>query len=132
MFHQLGMVVVSLGIVIVLVILFKFIRFTISVYRFLRLAFEVIFLYENIFSDLLELDFEEQPITVFSRRHELNFSSTNGASIEMERIVNEALRCYDRLGNIVNFNDYFEEIKERLLEIGAEIRVIRMKPKSVE
>lgn len=132
MFHQLGMVVVSLGIVIVLIILFEFIRFTISVYRFLRLAFEVIFLYENIFSDLLELDFEEQPITVFSRRHELNFSSTNEASIEMERIVNEALKCYDNLGNIVNFNDYFEEIKERLLEIGAEIRVIRMKPKSVE
>ena len=62
----------------------------------------------------------------------MNFSSTNEASIEMERIVNEALRRYDKLGNIVNFNDYFEEIKERLLEIGAEIRVIRMKPKSVE
>ena len=132
MFHQLGMVVGSLGIVIVLVILFKFIRFTISVHRFLRLAFEVIFLYENIFSDLLELDFEEQPITVFSRRHELNFSSTNEASKEMERIVNEALRRYDKLGNIVNFNDYFEEIKERLLESGAEIRGIRMEPKSVE
>ena len=35
MFHQLGMVVVSLGIVIVLIILFEFIRFIISVFRFL-------------------------------------------------------------------------------------------------
>ena len=34
--------------------------------------------------------------------------------------------------NLKELCDYFEEIKERLLEIGAEIRVIRMKPKSVE
>ena len=55
----------------------------------------------------------------------LYFSNTDEVIIEFEKIVQEALEYYDRLGQIAIIDSSFNSYKRELLQICSDIRIRR-------
>ena len=111
---------------IISLIAFVIIEVAVPIWRFIIKADEVIKLY-GIFKEILRMDFsKEEDIEVSYGKRKLKFANTNEASIEFEKLVHEALECYDKLGWIsVVGADAFRAEKDELIHICSEVRTLR-------
>lgn len=115
----------SFIILIIFLIAFIIIKIAVPMWRFMVRADAVIKLYV-LFKELLKKDFsKEEKIEVSYGKYKLKFANTNEASIEFEKLVNEAFEYYDKLGWIAIADDTFKAQKDELIRICSEVRTLR-------
>lgn len=108
-------------------------KIAIPMWRFLIRADSAIQLYDLFKKEVLERDFQtKSPIILSYGKYTLIFSNTNEASIEIERILNDALSYYDKLGLIAVVVDDFKVQKDELIRICYEIWTLRWKKQKCE
>ena len=105
------------------------VKVALSMWRFMIRADAVINLY-SLFKEILKKDFSKEnkiELTYVSKSHlyKLEFSNTNEASIEFEKIVQEALEYYDELRWIAIIDNSFKIKQKELLQICSEVRMMR-------
>ena len=118
-----------LFITIVILVVICLVKVALPMWRFMSRVDAVINLY-SLFKELLKEDFsEENKIRLTydngNHKYKLEFSNTNEASIEFEKIVQEALEYYDKLGWIAIVDNSFEVQQKELLQICFEVRMMR-------
>lgn len=126
MLHQF-FAILFISIVTLVVILI--VKIALPMWRFMIRADAVIELY-SLFKELLKKDFsKENKIELTygngSHKYKLEFSNTSEASIEFEKIVQEALEYYDKLGWIAIVDNSFQVQQKELLQICSEVRMMR-------
>lgn len=126
MLHQF-LAIFFISIVTLVVILI--VKVVLPMWRFMIRADAVIELY-SLFKELLKKDFsKEDKIKLTygngSHKYELEFSNTSEASIEFEKIVQEALEYYDKLGWIAIADNSFKVQQKKLIQICSEVRTMR-------
>ena len=95
------------------------------------MADAVIHLY-GIFKEILKMDFsKKEEIEIPYGKYTMKFSNTNEASIEFEKLVNEALEYYDKLGWIAIVIDAFKVQKDVLVRIRSEVITIRWQKQEI-
>ena len=136
MSHQFLAILIFLFAAYVSFLIVKYVSFLIfnialPMWRFMVKADAAITLYPW-FKDLLKTDFSCKngnkivlDYSIGGHKCELEFSNTNEAISEFERIVEEALGYYDKLGWIANVDNFVEVKKKELLQICNEIKMIR-------
>ena len=107
-----------LFITIVILVVICLVKVALPMWRFMSRVDAVINLY-SLFKELLKEDFsEENKIRLTydngNHKYKLEFSNTNEASIEFEKIVQEALEYYEKLGRIATIDNYFKAKQEEL------------------
>ena len=112
----------SFIILIIFLIAFIIIKIAVPIWRFMVRADAVIKLYD-LFKEILKMDFSiKEKIEVSYGKYKLKFSNTNEASIEFEKLVNEALEYYDKLGWIaIVVDDTVKVQKDELIGICSEV-----------
>ena len=121
----------SFIILIIFLIAFIIIKLAISMWRFMIMADAVIQLY-GIFKEILKMDFsKKEEIEIPYGKYTMKFSNTNEASIEFEKLVNEALEYYDKLGWIAIVIDAFKVQKDVLVRIHSEVITIRWQKQGI-
>lgn len=121
----------SFIILIIFLIAFIIIKLAISMWRFMIMADAVIQLY-GIFKEILKMDFsKKEEIEIPYGKYTMKFSNTNEASIEFEKLVNEALEYYDKLGWIAIVIDAFKVQKDVLVRIRSEVITIRWQKQGI-
>lgn len=116
---------------IIFLIAFIIIKIAVPMWRFMIRADAVIKLY-GLFKEILRMEFsKEEKIEVSYGKYKLKFTNTNEASIEFEKLVNEALKYYDKLGWIAVVNDTFKAQKDKLIHICSEVRMLRWEKQGV-
>lgn len=130
MLHQF---LASIIIVIVAVVVILIVKVALPMWRFMIRADAVIELY-SLFKELLQKDFaKESKIELTygngSHKYKLEFSNTREASLEYEKIVQEALEYYDKLGWIAIVDNSFKAQQQELLRICSEVRMMRWQKK---
>ena len=122
----------SFIILIIFLIAFIIIKIAVPIWRFMVRADAVIKLYD-LFKEILKMDFSiKEKIEVSYGKYKLKFSNTNEASIEFEKLVNEALEYYDKLGWIaIVVDDTVKVQKDELLEICSEVRTLRWQKQGI-
>lgn len=114
-------------VLIVSLIVLTVIMVFVPMYRFLARANAVIKLYP-IFKELLKIDFSKKDkVQVSYNEFKLVFYNTDEASIEFEKLIQDALKCYDKLGWIAIIDDEFKTLKDELVRICSEVRTLRWK-----
>ncbi len=100
------------------------IKMTLSLYDFLVRAISITKLYEEYK--------ENQKKEPLKRKDELKYwkyqvkvTDTNEAGLEFEKMINEALKYYDKLGVLTDGNDIVNIKKDKLIDICNEVRMIR-------
>lgn len=117
-------------IIVLLFIALIIIKIALPMYRFMLNAETTIHLYDNVFKIILRIDFSKvENVKVTYGKYKFEFSNTNEASIEFEKMIKEALDCYDKLGDIGVMDDELKAKKDRLIEICSEVRTMRWKNK---
>lgn len=112
---------------IILWIVLLVITIAIPMWRFMERADTVIKLY-NFFKVLLKKDFsQEEKIHLTYGKYKMAFANTYEASIEFEKLIQEALEYYDKLGWIAVVCSDFQVQKDELVNICYEIRKLRWK-----
>lgn len=115
----------SFIILIIFLIALIIIKIAVPMWRFMVRAYSVIKLY-GLFKEILKMDFsKKEGIEVSYGKYKLKFANANEASIEFEKLVNEALEYYDRLGWIATVDDTFKVQKDELIRICSEVRTLR-------
>jgi len=111
---------------IILFIVFIIINLAIPIWRFIVRADSVIQLY-GLFKDKFSTDFskEEKIIEISYGKYTLSFANTDEASIEFEKLANDALEYYDKLGWIADVDDTFKTEKDELIQICNDVRMLR-------
>lgn len=126
MLHQflaiLFIIIVTLAVILIVTV-------ALPMWRFMIRADSVIELY-SLFKEILKKDFsKENKIELTygkgSYMYKLEFSNTREASIEFEKIVQEALEYYDKLGWIAIVDNSFKVQQKELLRICSEVRMMR-------
>ena len=122
----------SFIILIIFLIAFIIIKIALPIWRFMVRADAVIKLYD-LFKEILKMDFSiKEKIEVSYGKYKLKFSNTNEASIEFEKLVNEALEYYDKLGWIaIVVDDTVKVQKDELIEICSEVRTLRWQKQGI-
>lgn len=121
----------SFIILIIFLIAFIIIKIAVPMWRFMVRADAVIKLY-GIFKEILKMDFsKKEEIEVSYGKYKLKFANTNEASIEFEKLVNEALEHYDKLGWIAIVDDTFKVQKDELIRICSEVRTLRWQKQGI-
>lgn len=122
----------SFIILIIFLIAFIIIKIAVPIWRFMVRADAVIKLYD-LFKEILKMDFSiKEKIEVSYGKYKLKFSNTNEASIEFEKLVNEALEYYDKLGWIaIVVDDTVKVQKDELIEICSEVRTLRWQKQGI-
>lgn len=116
---------------IILTIAFVVIKIALPMWRFMVRADAVVNLYV-LFKKLLEVEFsKEDKIEVSYGKYKLEFTNTNEASIEFEKLINEALEYYDKLGWIAIADDTFKGQKDELIRICSEVRTLRWQKQGI-
>lgn len=117
---------------IISLIAFVIIVIAVPIWRFIIKADEAIKLY-GLFKEILRMDFsKEKNIEVSYGKRKLKFANTNEASIEFEKLVHEALECYDKLGWIAVVGaDTFKAQKDELIHICSDVRTLRWEKQGV-
>ncbi len=123
MLHQF-LAIFFISIVTLVVILI--VKIALPMWRFMIRADAVIDFYSWV-EELLKKDFskENKIKLTYSNgilEYKLEFSNTNEASIEFEKIVQEALEYYDKIAIVDNS---FEVQQKELLQICSEVRMMR-------
>ncbi len=115
---------------IVTLVVFFVVQVALPIWRFMIRADAVINLYP-LFKKLLNKDFSKEieivelTYSIGSHKCKLEFSNKYEASIEFEKIVQEALEYYDKLGWIAIVDDSFKVQQKELLQICYEVRTMR-------
>ena len=122
----------SFIILIIFLIAFIIIKIAVPIWRFMVRADAVIKLYD-LFKEILKMDFSiKEKIEVSYGKYKLKFSNTNEASIEFEKLVNEALEYYDKLGWIaIVVDDTVKVQKDELIGICSEVRILRWQKQGI-
>ena len=122
----------SFIILIIFLIAFIIIKIAVPIWRFMVRADAVIKLYD-LFKEILKMDFSiKEKIEVSYGKYKLKFSNTNEASIEFEKLVNEALEYYDKLGWIaIVVDDTVKLQKDELIGICSEVRTLRWQKQGI-
>ena len=121
----------SFIILIIFLIAFIIIKIAVPMWRFMVRADAVIKLYD-FFKEILKMDFSiKEKIEVSYGKYKLKFANTNEASIEFEKLVNEALEYYDKLGWIAIVDDTFKVQKDELIRICSEVRTLRWQKQGI-
>lgn len=121
----------SFIILIIFLIALIIIKIAVPMWRFMVRADAVIMLY-GLFKEILKMDFsKKEKIEVSYGKYKLKFANTNEASIEFEKLVNEALEYYDKLGWIAFVDDTFKVQKDELIRICSEVRTLRWQKQGI-
>lgn len=121
----------SFIILIIFLIALIIIKIAVPMWRFMVRADAVIMLY-GLFKEILKMDFsKKEEIEVSYGKYKLKFANTNEASIEFEKLVNEALEYYDKLGWIAIVDDTFKVQKDELIRICSEVRTLRWQKQGI-
>lgn len=121
----------SFIILIIFLIALIIIKIAVPMWRFMVRADAVIKLY-GLFKEILKMDFsKKEEIEVSYGKYKLKFANTNEASIEFEKLVNEALEYYDKLGWIAIVDDTFKVQKDELIRICSEVRTLRWQKQGI-
>lgn len=121
----------SFIILIIFLIALIIIKIAVPMWRFMVRADSVIKLY-GLFKEILKMDFsKKEEIEVSYGKYKLKFANTNEASIEFEKLVNEALEYYDKLGWIAIVDDTFKAQKDELIRICSEVRTLRWQKQGI-
>ncbi len=121
----------SFIILIIFLIALIIIKIAVPMWRFMVRADAVIKLY-GLFKEILKMDFsKKEKIEVSYGKYKLKFANTNEASIEFEKLVNEALEYYDKLGWIAIVDDTFKVQKDELIRICSEVRTLRWQKQGI-
>lgn len=121
----------SFIILIIFLIALIIIKIAVPMWRFMVRADSVIKLY-GLFKEILKMDFsKKEEIEVSYGKYKLKFANTNEASIEFEKLVNEALEYYDKLGWIAIVDDTFKSQKDELIRICSEVRTLRWQKQGI-
>lgn len=118
------------AIVIIFLIAFAIIKVWLPMWRCLEKETEATELYKR-FKELVEKDSQKENIEVAYGKYSFKFANIHEATIELEKIVNEALECYDKLEKSLREEEAFEGSKKRLNQIGYELRVLRLKQTNI-
>lgn len=121
----------SFIILIIFLIAFIIIKIAVPMWWFMIRADAVIKLY-GLFKEILKMDFsKKEEIEVSYGKYKLKFANINEASIEFEKLVNEALEYYDKLGWIAIVDDTFKVQKDELIRICSEVRILRWQKQGI-
>ncbi len=121
----------SFIILIIFLIALIIIKIAVPMWRFMVRADAVIKLY-GLFKKILKMDFsKKEEIEVSYGKYKLKFANINEASIEFEKLVNEALEYYDKLGWIAIVDDTFKVQKDELIRICSEVRTLRWQKQGI-
>lgn len=121
----------SFIILIIFLIALIIIKIAVPMWRFMVRADAIIMLY-GLFKEILKMDFsKKEKIEVSYGKYKLKFANTNEASIEFEKLVNEALEYYDKLGWIAIVDDTFKVQKDELIRICSEVRTLRWQKQGI-
>lgn len=123
-------------ILIIFMIVLIIIKIALPMWRFMVRADAVIILYAcyNNMSSTIHLleeikskfNVSNETLHVLSYgKYKLKFANNNEASIEFEKLVNEALEYYDKLGWIAEVDNTFKTQKDELIRICSEVRTMR-------
>lgn len=122
---------VGLIICIIFVVALIIIKIVLPIWRFMIKADSVIQLYD-VLKKILQKDFSsEEKIKATYGKYKFEFSNTNEASIEFEKMVDEALEYYDKLGWIAIADSSFKNQKDKLIDIKSEVRTLRWKKQGI-
>ena len=106
-------------------IIFVIIKIGIPLWRFMVKEDAIVNLYV-LFNELLKRDFQKE-IEVSYGKYKLKFANTHEASIEFEKLIHEALECYDQLAQLPIVDDNLKSRKDKLVKICHEVRTLRWK-----
>jgi hypothetical protein len=114
--------------IVTLVVIF-IVKVVLPIWRFMIRAYAVIDLYSS-FKELLKKDFSKKDKIKLTHgsaihKYEFEFSNTSEASIEFEKIVQEALEYYDKLEWIAIADNLLKNLQEELIKICSEVRMMR-------
>ena len=128
MLHQFWAI---LFISIVTLVVFLIVNVALPIWRFMIRADAVITSY-SLVKEILKKDFSKKDkiklkCDTGSYKYNIEFSNTNEASIEYEKIVQEAIEYYEKLGWIAIADNSFKEQQKKLIQICSEVRMMRWK-----
>lgn len=116
-----------LGVSVIFVIVLIFFEMAVPMWRFQTRATDATRAYELLKNDL-EKTFSLKGGASFKvkcGKYKLQFSNNVELLDELEKVIEDALVFYDKLGWIKETSDVYVSEKEMLLKIGAEVRMIR-------
>ena len=100
------------------------IKMTLSLYAFLVRAISIIKLY-NEFKENQKKGSCTRKDELECWKYQVKVTDTNEAGLEFEKMIDEALKYYDKLGVLTNGNDIVNIKKDKLIDICNEVRMIR-------
>ena len=107
---------------IIFLVAFPIIKYVLPIWRFMLRTDATIKMYDRCKSLLRRGFMKGEKIEVSYGKYKLNFSNTNEACTEFEKLIKEALKCYDNLGNII-VKELFKAEKEKLLSMIDDIEL---------
>ena len=117
----------SIIILMVFLIAFIIIKMVVPMWRFMVRADTVIKLYV-MFKEILKMDLseiEEIDIECGKYKYQLKIDNLNEFIIEFEKLINETLKCYDKLGWMANVEGTdFKVQKDEVNRICSEVRTL--------
>ena len=112
-------------IAVIVLIAIIIIKIALPMWRFMVRADAVIQLYDIFKKTFLQNDFSEKLIQVSYGDYKIEFTNTHEASVEFEKLVNDALHYYEQLGWIAIADSSLNAQKTELINICSEVRTLR-------
>lgn len=120
-----------IAIIIFLITALLFFKLVLPIYRF-KVRYEALTTSYNRLLNFILLKnlFFEKTFTytreyLFGYKYKISFNNTSELELQLEKLINEALEYYDKLGIIpIIFNNY-KVMKNELLEMRSEIKKLR-------
>lgn len=113
-------------------LLFLILKLVIPIWQLMLKADTIFYLYDNLFKVLLKRDFStNEKISFNCGDYLFKFSNTNEASMEFEKIVQEALAYYNNFDWIIKKDYSLQEKKDKLVDICCEVRALRWQKQGI-
>ena len=109
---------------------FVVIKMTFLLYDFLIRAISITKLYEEYKENQKKGDFTRKD-ELECWKYQVKVTDTNEACNEFEKMIDEALKYYDKLGVLANGNDIVNIKKDKLIDICNEVRMIRWRSQGI-
>ena len=125
-FENFAVLIIPLSIVIAVII-----KMIVPVCRFIEKAENAIELY-SIFEKFIKDGFSiKEKVEVQCGKYSIKAADDKEAIMEFEKIINDALKYYDKLGSITIATGYLETWKDKLIRICNEVRCLKWQKQGI-
>ena len=125
-FEIFAVLIIPVSIVIAVII-----KMIVPVCRFIERAENAIELYD-IFEKFIKNGFSiKEKVKVQCGKYSIEAADDKEAIMEFEKIINDALKYYDKLGSSTIATDYLETWKDKLIRICNEVRCLKWQKQGI-